>query len=67
MREGDIRFLDVAAGMTPNPRAIPAEALAVEAAALMDTHKLSQLLVLDDAGRLAGALHMHDLMAAKVI
>ena len=67
IREGDIRSLDVSAGMTPNPHTIPAEALAIEAAALMDTRKLSQLLVVDEAGRLTGALHMHDLMAAKVI
>ncbi|WP_353172632.1 KpsF/GutQ family sugar-phosphate isomerase [Paracandidimonas soli] len=67
LREGDIRFLDVAAGMTPNPRTIAADALAVEAAALMDTHKLNQLLVVDESGLLTGALHMHDLLAAKVI
>lgn len=67
VREGDIRFLDVAAGMTPNPRTISPDALAIEAAALMDTHKLSQLLVANSEGQLIGALHMHDLLASKVI
>ena len=38
-----------------------------EAAAMMDEHRLSQLLVLDASGALVGALHMHDLMAAKVV
>lgn len=66
-RHGDIRALLVRDGMTPGPRAIDPDALAIEAAALMDTHKLSQLLVAGGDGRLVGALHMHDLLAAKVL
>lgn len=66
-RGGDLRQLTVADGMSRQPRHIGPEALAAEAAALMDKHRLSQLLVLDEAGRLVGALHMHDLMAAKVV
>ena len=53
--------------MTRNPRHIAAEALAVDAAALMDRHRLNQMLVADAHGKLIGALHMHDLMAAKVV
>jgi arabinose-5-phosphate isomerase len=33
----------------------------------MENLRISQLLVLDQAGRLAGALTTHDLMLAKVI
>jgi arabinose-5-phosphate isomerase len=33
----------------------------------MDSHKLNQMLVADEQGKLIGALHMHDLMAAKVV
>ncbi|MGE4339607.1 MAG: SIS domain-containing protein [Pigmentiphaga sp.] len=66
-RGGDLRQLTVADGMTPTPRHIGPDALAAEAAALMDEHRLSQLLVLDASGALVGALHMHDLMAAKVV
>jgi len=53
--------------MTPAPRTIRPEALAVEAVQLMERHKVNQLLVIDERGRLAGALNMHDLFRAKVI
>lgn len=66
-REGDIRQLTVADGMSHNPKHVSANALAVEAATLMDTNHLTQVVVVDDHGLLIGALHMHDLMAAKVI
>ena len=66
-REGDIRGLTVAQGMTRQPRTISPDALAVQAAKLMDDRRLNQMLVIDADGRLVGALHMHDLMAAKVV
>lgn len=66
-RKGDVRNLNVSEGMTQSPRHIQAEALAVDAAALMDRHRLNQMLVADATGTLIGALHMHDLMAAKVV
>lgn len=66
-RKGDIRSLSVIEGMSRNPRHISAEALAVDAAALMDQYRLNQMLVADAKGKLLGALHMHDLMAAKVV
>jgi arabinose-5-phosphate isomerase len=53
--------------MTAGPRTIRPEALAVEAVQLMERHKVNQLLVLDEAARLVGALNMHDLFRAKVI
>lgn len=66
-RHGDIRLLTVADGMSRNPKSVPPGALAIEAATLMDAGRLNQMLVLDDTGLLLGALHMHDLLAAKVI
>lgn len=66
-REGDIRHLCVADGMSRNPKYVSANAMAVEAATLMDTNHLTQVVVVDEQGLLIGALHMHDLMAAKVI
>jgi arabinose-5-phosphate isomerase len=53
--------------MTPGPRTIRPEALAVEAVQLMERHKVNQLLVVDERGRLVGALNMHDLFRAKVL
>jgi len=66
-RQGDVRGLSVAAGMTCSPRTISPDLLAVDAAGQMDTHHISQILVVNQHGRLVGALHMHDLMAAKVV
>ncbi|HBJ84661.1 MAG TPA: D-arabinose 5-phosphate isomerase [Verrucomicrobiales bacterium] len=66
-QHGDIRALPVSAGMSRHPRSIAADAPAIEAATIMDEHKLNQMLVLDGDGLLLGALHMHDLLAAKVI
>lgn len=67
IRAGDIRHLPVANGMTADPCTLAPETLAVEAAALMDTRRINQVLVVDGDGLLLGALHMHDLLAAKVI
>lgn len=63
----DVRSANLADVMTRNPRSIGPAALAVEAAELMERHRISQLLVLDPHGGLAGALTTHDLMQAKVI
>jgi arabinose-5-phosphate isomerase len=66
-RVGDVREIAIAEVMTRAPTTIAPEALAAEAAELLDRTRRNQLLVVDAQGRLAGALHMHDLMAAKVI
>ena len=63
----DVRAACVSEVMTRNPRTIGPGALAVEAAEIMERMRISQLLVIGDDGRLAGALTTHDLMLAKVI
>ncbi|HEY6966267.1 MAG TPA: KpsF/GutQ family sugar-phosphate isomerase [Burkholderiales bacterium] len=59
-----IRLADV---MTKSPRTIRPEAMAAEAAQLMEAHKVNQILVVDARGVLVGALNNHDLFRAKVI
>jgi arabinose-5-phosphate isomerase len=39
----------------------------VEAVQIMETHRISQLVVVDGDNRAVGALNMHDLFSAKVI
>jgi len=63
----DIGAARVADVMSARPRSIRPEALAAEAVQIMETHKVSQLLVVDARGELVGALNMHDLFRAKVI
>ena len=41
--------------------------LAGSAALLMETHRVTALLVTDDAKHLLGALNVHDLMRAGVV
>ena len=62
----DLRSETLAQRMNPSPKTISPEALAAEAARRMEDARISQMLVVDD-GRLVGALHMHDLMRAKVL
>jgi arabinose-5-phosphate isomerase len=66
-RTGDFRALTIADVMTRSPRTIAADHLAVEAVELMERHRINQMLVVDDAGKLIGALNMHDLFSKKVI
>ena len=63
----DLRALKARDVMRPQPRTVAAEALAVEAAELMESSRVTSLLVLDAAGQLVGALNSNDLMRAKVI
>lgn len=53
--------------MHPQPRTIAARLLATEAAKEMELRKINGLLVVDDSGRLIGALNMHDLLKAGVV
>ena len=53
--------------MTPSPRTCRENLLAAEAMAIMERDQINGLLVVDEDGRLAGALNMHDLLRAGVM
>ena len=63
----DLRTTRIGQVMTREPRTIGADALAVEAAQLMEAHKISGLLVVDAQQRVVGALNIHDLLRARVV
>jgi arabinose-5-phosphate isomerase len=63
----DLRALTAADVMHAGPRTLRADALAAEAADLMEQHRITSVLVVDAAGLLIGALSINDLMRAKVI
>jgi arabinose-5-phosphate isomerase len=63
----DLRALTAQDVMHSNPRTIHQDALAVEAAELMEQFKITSVLVVTAAGVLCGALNSNDLMRAKVI
>ncbi|WHZ09944.1 MAG: D-arabinose-5-phosphate isomerase [Burkholderiaceae bacterium] len=66
-RGADLRHALARDVMHPDPVTIRADALAVDAADLMEQHRITSVLVLDVDGRLCGALNSNDLMRAKVI
>jgi arabinose-5-phosphate isomerase len=53
--------------MHHSPFTVEAQALAVDAAELMESKRITSVLVIDEEGRLCGALNSNDLMRAKVI
>jgi arabinose-5-phosphate isomerase len=67
LRVTDFASTKVSEVMTKSPRTIRPEAMAAEAAQLMEAHKVNQILVVDAKGELVGALNNHDLFRAKVI
>lgn len=62
----DFNAAKVADFMTVNPITINPDELAVEAVSLLESKRKTQLLVVK-SGQLVGALHMHDLLRAKVV
>jgi arabinose-5-phosphate isomerase len=63
----DLRALLAKDVMHANPRTVNQDALAVEAAELMEQFQITSVLVVNAEGTLSGALNSNDLMRAKVI
>ncbi len=63
----DLRTATAAQVMHAAPRRIAPDALAVNAAEMMETHGITSVLVVDANGTLEGVVHIRDLMRAKVI
>jgi len=66
-RDLDVRSTTMADVMTSGPRSIGPGELAAEAVLMMEKHAVNGLLVLDESGRLVGALNVHDLLRAGVM
>jgi arabinose-5-phosphate isomerase len=76
--DGDLRRLMVArppnavmaltAGeaMTPRPRTIRRDLLAVEALRIMETHKITSVIVVDERRGVEGVVHLHDLWRTQM-
>jgi arabinose-5-phosphate isomerase len=63
----DLRTTTAGEVMHPRPLTIREDALAAEAASLMEQYRITSVLVIDAKGRLCGAVNSNDLMRAKVI
>jgi len=66
-RDIDVRTKRMAEVMTPNPKTIRPNVLAAEAVRLLESSRITQLLVVDERGVLIGALNVHDLFRAGVM
>jgi len=65
-REEDTRRLCAADIMTPQPKSIPSDALAVKGLEILRTNSITQLLVVDQ-GQYLGMIHLHDLIREGLI
>ena len=63
------RVLDLNAGdvMNGNPITIARTVLAVEALRIMETHKITSVIVVDGQGKVEGVVHLHDLWRTQMI
>lgn len=66
-RQIDVHTASISEVMTPSPRTAKADMLAGEALNMMETRRINQVLVTDEAERLVGALNMHDMLRAGVV
>ncbi len=76
--DGDLRrllerhgkhVLDLSAGecMTRSPKVVGPDVFAIAALDIMEQKKITSLPVIDDAGRLLGVLHLHDLWGTQML
>jgi arabinose-5-phosphate isomerase len=63
----DFKSCQVKNVMTKNSKNISANSLAASALALMETHRINALIVINEENKLSGILNMHDLLRARVI
>ena len=65
-RAADLRTTRMDQVMTVGPKFVLPSTLAAEAVHLMDTHRITSLIVLDGDRKIVGALNVHDLLRAGV-
>jgi arabinose-5-phosphate isomerase len=53
--------------MTKNPKVISSDMLAAEALTIMETYKITSLVIVDELQKPLGILHIHDMLRAGVI
>lgn len=66
-KQYDVQTTIIGHIMKPHCKTLLVNTLAVEALEMMQLHKISSLLVVDQQNKLVGALNMHDLLRAGVI
>jgi arabinose-5-phosphate isomerase len=65
--DGDVRSLTAGEVMKPDPLTIRRDLLAVEALRIMETHKITSVIVVGEARTVEGVVHLHDLWRTQMI
>jgi arabinose-5-phosphate isomerase len=65
-RPQDLLGLSAGEVMTPNPLTIDRGLLAVEAVRIMETHKITSVIVVDGDRKVEGVVHLHDLWPTQL-
>jgi arabinose-5-phosphate isomerase len=63
----DVYSLKASDVMIPSPKTVPADAVLDAALAIMERHSITQLATVDGDNRLAGIIHLHDLLKSKLV
>lgn len=66
-KNADIHQTTINQVMTKNPRVISPQLLAAEAVRIMETYKITALIVIDNQQIPLGIVHMHDILRAGVV
>lgn len=66
-RASNVLALSAGDVLTPNPVTIGRELLAVEALRIMETHKITSVVVVDGRRVVEGVVHLHDLWRTQMI
>ncbi len=62
----DVLSLTAGEVMKQNPRTIQRQMLAVEALKIMETHRITSVVVTDESGIVEGVVHLHDLWRTQM-
>lgn len=65
-RSPNVLALTAGEAMTPRPITIARDLLAVEALKIMETHKITSVVVVDSARVVEGVIHLHDLWRTQM-
>jgi arabinose-5-phosphate isomerase len=66
-RATNVLSLSAVDAMTPRPVTIPRHLLAVEALKIMETHRITSVVVVDPQGIVEGVVHLHDLWRTQMV
>lgn len=66
-RGGDFLSLTAAEVMVPQPKLIGADELAERGVKVMEDHKITALVIVDEQHRPVGLVHIHDILKSKIV